>query len=320
MVPETLRVHLITKIRVLLLDARCKICDSCNVSVVQRISVDRLISDWKGQFGIEISQIMSKVNRLQLFECNECHLKFFLPNSYQGAITIYEALEKFDWYYMPLKWEHSMALRDLKPSDKILEVGCGEGHFLQRVRADKDIHTIGIDLNQSAIEKAKHKGLPVHCMDIQEATSLWAGQFDAVCSFQVLEHLQNPRDFLLQALSLIRPGGKLLLGVPNADSFLKHQFNVLDMPPHHRTRWDAKAISSLPKIFPLSECRIRKEPLAEYHVGEFLDVYLGLVAKNRIMRWHFPQKIKAVFTLLLIRSKVNKLLRGHTLYVSFTRN
>jgi 2-polyprenyl-3-methyl-5-hydroxy-6-metoxy-1,4-benzoquinol methylase len=302
-----------------LLNIRCKICDSCNVSIVQTISVGRLIMEWRQQLGIDTAEIFENVCDLKLFKCQKCNLRFFMPDSYHGESRIYESLNKYDWYYMPFKWEHFAALRELNPQEEVLEIGCGDGNFLEKARTSKSVNAIGIDLNRFAVEKAKLKGFSVYCMDIQEAPSIWVNRFDTICAFQVLEHLHNPRDFLLRALSFLRPGGKLLLGVPNADSFLRYQFNVLDMPPHHSTRWDEKVMAYFTNLFPLSLKDIKQEPLATYHVGQFVDAYLGILLRNRKTRPIYFQRMKGLLTLLLIRSKTCRLLKGHTLYASFVR-
>ena len=64
------------------------------------------------------------------------------------------------------------------------------------------------------------------------------GHYDAVTSFQVLEHVTEPASFLRACVKALRPGGRLLLGVPNNDSFLGLlEDNWLNMPPHHMSLW-----------------------------------------------------------------------------------
>jgi 2-polyprenyl-3-methyl-5-hydroxy-6-metoxy-1,4-benzoquinol methylase len=299
---------------------RCKICDSSNVSVIQNVSVENLKAAWKRSFGLEISFVFKNIETIEMYECSTCHLIFFLPDVYPSSDSIYSELAKFDWYYMPRKWEYSMALMDIENRAKILEIGCGAGYFLKEAHEKRGVTAVGIDLNEAVVQRTQRQGLQTYCMDIEKAASLWPDQFDAVCSFQVLEHVKNPKDFLLKAVELIRPGGKLILGTPNADSFLKNQFSVLDMPPHHLTKWNSRVVSHLPSSFPLSVHRIKEEPLAHYHVRDYLE------SRCKILKWpsHIgnpcsPQ-LRNLFARFLVHSRIHRLLKGHTLYVSFRRN
>jgi 2-polyprenyl-3-methyl-5-hydroxy-6-metoxy-1,4-benzoquinol methylase len=298
----------------------CKMCNSPAVIEVQSVPVDRLVATWRKELGLEVSRVFAEIDQIHLLECEKCHLKFFFPDSFSGVETIYSHLESFHWYYMPRKWEHSMALKDLRGLRKVFEVGSGEGHFIERLRLKKGIEARGIDTNERAVQKAQRRGLPVECMDFLEAASKWTNHFDAVCSFQVLEHMPNPRGFLNTASSMLKPGGKLLLGIPNGDSFLKYQFNILDMPPHHLTRWDSRVISYLPNVLPLSIVHVKEEPLASYHVDQYLDAYCTILKSMPWVGRACSLGVKNMVSSFLRRSGTHLLLKGHTLYAAFCKN
>ena len=57
------------------------------------------------------------------------------------------------------------------------------------------IEASGIDVNPDAVAQARIEGLPVQSLDLQTVAREHAGQFDAVCSFQVLEHTADPGEF-----------------------------------------------------------------------------------------------------------------------------
>jgi 2-polyprenyl-3-methyl-5-hydroxy-6-metoxy-1,4-benzoquinol methylase len=106
---------------------------------------------------------------------------------------------------------------------------------------------------------------------VEEVAKSHPGTYSAVCSFQVLEHLTKPAEFVKAACDLLPAGGKLILGLPNADSSLGRQFNLLDMPTHQVTRWTIGVLSRLPRWFPLKLVRIVTEPLADYHVDGYVQ-------------------------------------------------
>lgn len=296
----------------------CRLCGSTTTSIIRSIPIDWLVDAWQESFAIDIAQEMRGVSHIDLLECARCRLQFFMPDRVVGSAQLYAQLEKFDWYYMPRKWEHDVALDDLQGCQTLLEIGCGFGDFVVRAR-ETGIQAEGIDLNESAVRTAQQRGLPVQQLDLREAVDRYPLRFDAVCSFQVLEHVSNPGDFLQRSCALIRPGGQLLLGVPNADSFLKHQFNLLDMPPHHMTRWPIRTMEYLCSLFPLRLEHVRCEPLAVYHLDSYVDVQCAKLFGKRWLYRVCAGLIAPGLKTVLKRTNLHKRLIGQTLYVSFVR-
>lgn len=101
------------------------------------------------------------------------------------------------------------------PGARILEIGCGQGNLLARLRQGApNAVTLGTELNRKAAALATEKGLDVLCDDI---SSLPASGFDVVCSVGVIEHVPSPREFLLEARRLLAPGGICLTCQPCRD-------------------------------------------------------------------------------------------------------
>jgi SAM-dependent methyltransferase len=296
----------------------CPICKSLSISLVFSISVERLILEWQRLYGIDISAETGDIQSTDLFECSDCHVRFFKPDRLAGSFALYAHLEKFDWYYMPWKWEHDMAINDLRGCRTVLEIGCGLGDFVARAGTLGWIAE-GIDLNDSAIATARGRGLPVRRLDLQEAARTHRSCYDAVCSFQVLEHVPNPREFLESSCELLKPGGKLVLGVPNADSFIKHQINLLDMPPHHMTRWPVRAMAALPKWFPLRLEHIQREPLAKYHVNGYVEAQGAAWFRSRLLHKGYAAFLAAPFAAILKHTSLREHIIGQTLYACFVR-
>ena len=142
--------------------------------------------------------------------------------------------------------------------------------------------------------------------------------YDAVCSFQVLEHVTRPGNFVAASCSLLRSGGRLMLGLPNAASFLRHQHNILDMPPHHMTRWTGEVLSHIQERFPLKLMRIAYEPLADYHVEGYVDAYMGLFASRGLRILNAPS-IRSRFVTLIRKTRLHKFIRGQSIYACYVR-
>jgi SAM-dependent methyltransferase len=221
---------------------------------------------------------------------------------------------------MPDKWEYETALQDLRGCRDILEVGCGKGDFLKKVQASPGIRAEGIELNDRAVREAMRGGLTVHCGELKWLAAKSPATYDAVCSFQVLEHVAEPRAFVEECCSLLRPGGRLIVGVPNADSYLRLQFNLLDMPPHHITRWSIQSLRALETLLPLHVRRIVKEPLASYHVSDYLGAYGGILEKLGISTYLVERALFKIVAPVLRNSPIRRFLTGHTVYACFDRS
>lgn len=125
-------------------------------------------------------------------------------------------------------------LADRQGQGRVLDVGCGRGRFL----ADMAKHgwdTHGIDLEQKAVNIANdRRGVVATCAPIQKFET--KGNFDLVTMWHSLEHMHNPRQVLGQVKELIADDGRLIVEVPNFDSFLASYLSEywydLDVPRH----------------------------------------------------------------------------------------
>ena len=118
----------------------------------------------------------------------------------------------------------------------ILDVGCGEGKFLWGLDSKKWQRT-GVDFAEEALRLVKAK---IHDITLLEGTifspQLQANKFDVITFWHVLEHLPDPLKVLERAYQLLRPGGWLIISVPNFASLQAHLFGrywyAIDVPRH----------------------------------------------------------------------------------------
>jgi SAM-dependent methyltransferase len=109
-----------------------------------------------------------------------------------------------------------MARHLAAPRPRYLDVGCSTGFVVEAAR-DAGWNATGLDLNPSAVEFGRARGLDLRPVALTEA-GFDAGSFDAVSLFDVLEHLLDPLGTLRACTRLLRPGGIVFLYVPNYDS------------------------------------------------------------------------------------------------------
>jgi SAM-dependent methyltransferase len=117
----------------------------------------------------------------------------------------------------------------------LLDIGCGSGTFLHLAR-QRGFEVYGMDVSEHAVLEARRQyDLAVKQGEIGSLG--WdGGRFDYISMFHVLEHLPDPRQALAYAGGLLKPGGSLIIQVPNAASIQAGIFGScwygFDVPRH----------------------------------------------------------------------------------------
>jgi SAM-dependent methyltransferase len=132
------------------------------------------------------------------------------------------------------------------PPARVLDAGAGQGRFVATAHA-AGYDAFGIEPSRRGLERARALGVPVQAVTI-EAAEIGAGSLDAVTLWHVLEHLADPAGALARIAGWLRPGGGLLVGVPNLASLQARiggeRWYHLDVP-RHRTHFTAGGLTRL---------------------------------------------------------------------------
>ena len=105
---------------------------------------------------------------------------------------------------------------EIRPGDRVLDLGCGAGAFTQ-IAADAGAGVaIGIEVAQAAIDRAKaeHPVLEFKLAPIDGPLPLQDASFDLVWASEVIEHVADTAIWLSEVRRVIAPGGRLLLTTP----------------------------------------------------------------------------------------------------------
>jgi len=106
--------------------------------------------------------------------------------------------------------------RPAPTANRLLDIGCGSGAFLQRARS-LGWDTEGVDFDPRAVAVAQTAGLNVHVGSIDAYEGVNEA-FDVVTCNHVIEHVYDPAKLVAAMYRILKPGGQLWIETPNIDS------------------------------------------------------------------------------------------------------
>jgi SAM-dependent methyltransferase len=117
----------------------------------------------------------------------------------------------------------------------ILDVGCGNGMALLAMRRVGFKRLAGLEIDPTAVQRAKEFGLDVRCGDLL-STDFPDASFDLIRMGHVIEHVLDPMATLDRAYRLLKPGGILMGETPNTDcldwKIFRKYWGPLHIPRH----------------------------------------------------------------------------------------
>lgn len=251
----------------------CPLCGSGDTPAREAIALRDLEQLYRRELGMDICSETVRLGcvSLELHECRDCALQFSSP-PLPGSPAFYARIQSLADYYQEDKAEFAYARSLIGSDDRVLEVGAGDGAFGASLRC---VAYTGLEFNEVSIAKAARRGLRLVADGLHEHVQAASGAYTVACAFQVLEHVANPGEFLRNLTATVAPGGRLILSVPSADSFLGRQTgNPLNLPPHHLTWWPDRCFEAIAPRLGLSLEHIEHHALDAVSIDAFVHTRL----------------------------------------------
>lgn len=286
------------------------------------------IAEKYNEIGIDVKPFFNGVDVIKIYECPDTKFRFYYP-FVEGDEPFYDKLQKLDIYYLDWKWENEIALNFIGENSKVLDVGCGEGFFLERIIQEKNCDVTGLESNQKAIDKCTSKGITALKISIQDFSNENVENFDVVCLFQVLEHIVNVKDFLDSITNVMKKGSTLIIGVPNNKPYIfyRDMFHTLNLPPHHISLWNRDSLTAITNYFALELLSIVEEPSKDY-LHFYTAIYYKFLSEQTdsivlktvymILYQFFSFPLVSSFYKLILKL-ISPLLVGHTIFAVYQK-
>lgn len=173
-----------------------------------------------------------------LWKCQKCNFVFSksIPTT-KELITHYEKYNRNDYLSPITILRYNELLDEMEPfrkTNKLLDVGCGIGYFLEEAKK-RGWEVYGTEFTDEAIEICTAKGINMN-QGVLNSFNYDPESFDIITSFEVIEHINNPKEELSQFHGLLRKGGLCYVTTPNFNSLLRYrlkaQYNIISYPEH----------------------------------------------------------------------------------------
>ncbi len=241
---------------------------------------------------VDKSPVLQQRGECCLYECPQCALQFWWPMKHPGK-EWYEAFDNYGGTVFGVSahrkfWNHSQFLLEPLARGELVDVGCGPGTFLARAQS-AGYSVTGIDFDREAVEQARRAvGDRVHAVSLEEFLKKTDRRYDVVTFFEVLEHMDNPLEFMSAVRRVLKDTGHIALSVPNRRRWNRwinvHDF---DCPPHHLTRWDTVSMANFLRQCGFDIVTLREEPLqgVDSVLVPLLWMMPTRIVWNRLGKW-----------------------------------
>lgn len=239
--------------------ATCPVCHGTTGHILWSVNSEQatqhyVLKDTDTQKFLKLSahiQELWQQDTCDVVQCDDCGFCYSHP--YVAGDSLFYTLAYERSHYPTWKWEHQLtyeALQNAGKNFKLLELGAGDGAFVKRVAPTLTSNENVLCTEYSDYGRKQIQDYGIQCLatDVREAAfASFSEYFDAICLFQVLEHMDQ-LDVLFERLNLItQPKASLFISVPNPPlvEFAELNGGLLDMPPNHIGRWNQQSFKTI---------------------------------------------------------------------------
>lgn len=209
-------------------------------------------------------------------------MDFHAGESVEQIILLKYKEDLHETWQKSLDMQVKLILKNTKPEDSILEIGCGEGYLLYEIFKDRP-HVFGIEPSKTSSKRAISKGLQVELGYFSPET-VGNKKFDIIIMSHVLEHIENIHSTLDLIMQSLNDQGKLLLIQTNyrglLPRFRKDKWYAW-VPSQHFWHFTPKGLAKITDIYGFKPLECEFSSLI--HGG--MDQWINKIASRYAPSW-----------------------------------
>lgn len=224
---------------------KCRVCGAD-----EHQSVMDGIKDWEyGYDGVYSYYRCSNCSSVQLhpFPCISDLVEAYKVDYHGFAVPVSKGAI-YSFLYKMSDWFNTREIkRYIDSNSRILDVGCGIGLFLSKLKSIGFDNIEGIDFSETAVENVRAKGISCHLGTFLEFNKE-SHSYDLIAMNNYLEHTLNPLEELKKARVLLKDDGVLMCELPNFDSCDRYLFGKYwggNHVPRHTFQFNKDNLKSL---------------------------------------------------------------------------
>lgn len=167
--------------------------------------------------GNDSSAVLITKDGCNVYQCPQCELAFTYPQprslDEQYDSSYFDLYRKRHAFRVKRGDRRLRRIELLAAPGRLLDVGCSLGYFVEAANA-RGWQASGVEISPYASKEARKLGLDVATGILDEA-AYPDGTFDCVTMWDVLEHVPDPTQHMLEVRRILAPGGIVVIGTPN---------------------------------------------------------------------------------------------------------
>lgn len=177
---------------------------------------------------------------------------------------------------------------ELSPGSKLLETGVGRGEFLNEFNK-KGFLCYGCDISNYAGQEANGIDIKKEINFNSDILPYPNNFFDIVYSKSLMEHLENPENYLKEVYRILKPGGKILSLIPDWEANYKIYFD----DHTHKTPFTIESLNNILKIVDFKKIKVIKFRQLPYNwkypildlISSMISPFIPVRTKNKFLKW-----------------------------------